>query len=325
MGVMIRSARPTEAAETMIPFPGQSSPAASRPLLERSRGSDTSSLVASLVQLTKPGVTRMVLATTWCGAAIAPGPITDYGRLALTLLGTTLVVASANALNMYLEGDVDALMSRTRNRPIPSGRIAPEVALWFGLSLAAIGLPVLFFAVNAVTAWIGGFALLSYVLVYTPMKRVSTFAVWVGAVPGAAPPLMGWTGMTGSVSAAALSLFAVLFVWQIPHFHAIAIFRADEYRRAGLRVLPVTSGLDYTKFVIVALLILQLAVSALPAFAGLGGWPYVVVAVVLGVVYVGWGLWGLRPKAGARWARSLFFASLPYLLVLFGTLVARSE
>jgi protoheme IX farnesyltransferase len=267
----------------------------------------------------------MVLATTWCGAAIAPGPVGDYARLAWTLLGTTLVVASANALNMYLEGDSDALMSRTRNRPIPSGRIAPEVALWFGVLLALLGLPVLYLAVNPVTACIGAFALLSYVLVYTPMKRISTLAVWVGAVPGAAPPLMGWTGITGSISAGALSLFLVLFVWQIPHFHAIAIFRAEEYKRAGLKVLPVTSGLEYTKFVIVALLILQLFVSALPAFAGLGGRPYIAVAVVLGIIYVAWGLAGLRPKAGARWARSLFFASLPYLLVLFGTLVVRSQ
>jgi protoheme IX farnesyltransferase len=265
----------------------------------------------------------MVLATAWCGAAIAPGPLRDYGKLVWTLLGTTLVVASANALNMYLEGDVDALMTRTRNRPIPSGRLAPEVALWFGVALALVGLPLLLFLVNPVTAFIGAFALLSYVLVYTPMKRVSPVAVWVGAVPGAAPPLMGWTGMTGSVNAAALSLFLVLFVWQIPHFHAIAIFRAEEYRRAGLRVLPVVRGLDYTKFSIVLLLILQLVVSALPAFMGLGGTPYIVVAAVLGAVYVGWGLAGLRPSADARWARSLFFASMPYLLALFGTLVVR--
>jgi protoheme IX farnesyltransferase len=308
----------------MISYPGPNSPTPPAALLDAPRTRESSGLAVALVQLTKPSVTRMVLATAWCGAAIA-GPIRNYGRLGFTLLGTALVVASANALNMYLEGDVDALMTRTRNRPIPSGRIAPEVALWFGLALGVIGLAVLSVLVNPITAFLGAFSLLSYVLVYTPLKRVTPAAVWVGAIPGAAPPLMGWTGMTGGISSAAISLFLVLFIWQIPHFHAIAIFRAEEYRRAGLKVLPVVHGLERTKFTIAALLILQLFISALPAFTGLGGVPYIVVATVLGAIYVGWGLAGLRPSAGPRWARSLFFASMPYLLALFITLVMGSR
>ena len=308
----------------MIPYPGPSSPARPERLLGPVQTSDTAALATALFQLTKPGVTRMVIMTTWCGAAMAPGPIADYRRLVWALLGTALVVASASALNMYLESDVDALMARTRNRPIPSGRISSETALWFGIGLALVGLPMLALLVNTVTAAIGAFALLSYVLVYTPMKRVSPLAVWVGAVPGAAPPLMGFAAMTGSVSFAAFAVFLVMLVWQIPHFHAIAIFRAGEYRRAGLAVLPVERGLDYTKFSIVLLLILQLFVSALPAFAGLGGLPYVIVASVLGAFYVGWGLVGLRKSAGAPWARSLFAASIPYLLALLGALVVAS-
>jgi protoheme IX farnesyltransferase len=225
---------------------------------------------------------------------------------------------------MYLEADTDALMARTRNRPIPSGRLAPEAALWFGIALAFVGLPILALLVNTVTACIGAFALLSYVLVYTPLKRISPLAVWIGAVPGAAPPLMGWTAMTSSINLAALAVFLLMLVWQIPHFHAIAIFRIGEYRRAGLRVLPVERGLEYTKFSIVAVLILQLFVSALPAFAGLGGLPYIVVAASLGAIYVAWGLVGLRKGAGAPWARSLFAASIPYLLVLFAALVIAS-
>jgi protoheme IX farnesyltransferase len=306
-------------------YSGSSQSAESVPLLGAAAPAtrDTVGFATALVQLTKPSITRMVLATTWCGAAIAPGPV-RYGKLAWAVLGTTLIVGAANALNMYLEGDVDALMARTRRRPIPSGRIAPEVALWFGLLLAFVGLPVLDFLVNPVTAFIGGIALLSYVLAYTPMKRLSPFAVWIGAVPGAAPPLMGWTAMTGTLSAAAMSLFLVLFVWQVPHFHAIAIFRSEEYRRAGLKVLPVTRGLAHTKVAIAVLLAVQLAVSALPALAGLGGTAYVVVASVFGLAYFGWGLAGLRPSADARWARSLFFASMPYLLGLFVTLVLGS-
>jgi protoheme IX farnesyltransferase len=277
--------------------------------------------LAPLVQLTKPGVTRLVMATTLAGAIIAPGAVAG-ARLVWALVGTVLVVASANTLNMYLEGDVDALMARTRNRPIPSGRLAPEVALWFGIALAVLGLPVLALGAGALTALVGAIALVSYVCAYTPLKRVSPLAVWVGAVPGAAPPLMGYTAMTGALDGPGLSLFLLLFVWQVPHFHAIAIFRQSEYVRAGLKVLPGVQGLDYTKLVIVTLLILQLCVSALPAFLGLGGILYAAVAACFGAVYLGWALYGLRPAAGARWARSLFFVSMPYLVAVYGALVA---
>jgi protoheme IX farnesyltransferase len=289
------------------------------------RPRDVRAFVQALIELSKPRITRMVLVTTAAGAAMAPGPITDWPKLAWAMVGTALIVASANALNMFLEGDVDALMTRTKDRPIPSGRLEPEVALWFGAGLAAMGLPLLDFLVNPATAFVGGFALLSYVLVYTPMKRFSPAAVWIGAIPGAAPPLMGWTAMTGALTAAAISVFLLMFVWQIPHFHAIAVFRMDEYRRAGLKVLPAEKGLPRTKVTIVALLVLQLAVSALPAVFGLGGKPYMVAAAVLGLSYLAFGIAGLRPEAGARWARTLFFASLPYLLVLFGVLVAFTD
>jgi protoheme IX farnesyltransferase len=181
------------------------------------------------------------------------------------------------------------------------------------------------FGVNLLTAALGLLALLSYVFLYTPLKRVSPLAVYVGARPGAAPPLMGYASMTGELTAAGLSLFALLFIWQIPHFHAIAIFRARDYEKAGLEVLPVRRGIEYTKFSIALLLIVQLVVSALPAFAGLGGPLYLTVATALGVMYLGWGLAGLRAEAGARWARSLFFVSMPYLLALFAALVIDAQ
>lgn len=308
----------------MIPYPSPLSDASQAAPRRPVDASDAVKWLGCLVELAKPSITRMVLVTTACGAAIVPGRIRDYGKLGWALVGTSLIVAAANALNMYLEGDVDALMTRTRGRPIPSGRLPAETALWFGVALAFVGLPILDFWVNPLTAFIGGVSLLSYVLVYTPMKRISSLAVWVGAVPGAAPPLMGWTSVTGTVSVAGLSLFLLLFIWQIPHFHAIALFRTAEYRRAGLVVLPASRGVDYTKRTIVVLLAVQLAVSALPALVGLGGLAYGAVASVSGAVYFGWGLAGLRPGAGPKWARSLFFASLPYLLVLFGVLVAFS-
>jgi len=280
--------------------------------------------LAALGQLTKPGITRTVLVTAWAGAVIAPGPIWDYARLGFLLVGTALIVGAANALNMYLESDVDALMARTKNRPIPSGRLAPETALFFGLVLGFAGIPVLDLFVNGATAFIGVLALLSYVLAYTPMKRLSPLAVWVGAVPGAVPPLMGWTSMTGSIGLGGLSLFLLLFIWQIPHFHAIAMFRAREYERAGLKVLPNERGTGYTTRVIVALVALEVLVSVVPVFAGLGGRGYLAVASLAGAGYLAVAASGLRRDAGTRWARSVFFASLPYLLIQFGALVATS-
>ena len=281
---------------------------------------DTLGVVQSLVQLTKPGVTRLVIVTTFCGALVAPGHIAPF-RFLLALLGTVLVVAAANTFNMYLERDSDRAMERTRNRPLPSGRLAPEVALWFGLALALIGLPLLSLCVNALTGLLAAVALVSYVLVYTPLKRITPYALHVGAVPGAIPPLIGWAAVTGSLDRRALLLFAILFFWQLPHFLAIAIFRQREYERAGLRVMPAARGLPSTKRAIVLHSLLLLAASLLPAFMGMAGPVYLVFIGALAGAFVGWGVYGLRKEAGPRWARSLFFASLPYLVLVFGALV----
>src|SRR5262249_24541460 len=155
---------------------------------------------------------------------LAPGAH-SIGLVAAALLGTTLVVAGANALNMYLERDVDALMTRTRNRPLPSGRLPAEAALAFGVATSALAIPILTFAVNPLTGGLGAISLIIYVLAYTPLNRRSTSALLVGAVPGAMPPLMGWTAVTGQLDAAGIALFLILFVWQLPHFIAISLFR----------------------------------------------------------------------------------------------------
>ena len=186
-----------------------------------------------LVALGKPRVTRMVLITTAAGIWLAPTPLRT-ARAVVTLIGVMLVVAAANALNMYMERDVDALMSRTRNRPLPAGRLAPEIALGFGIFCAVIGLPFVRLGANPLTAALSMASLVLYVGAYTPLKRVSPWSLVVGAVPGAIPALLGWTASTGHIDAPGLAIFGVLFVWQIPHFIAISMFRADEYaaRRA---------------------------------------------------------------------------------------------
>jgi protoheme IX farnesyltransferase len=280
-------------------------------------------LLADLVTLTKPRITAMVVITMLGGmwlAARSGGPQRPALTLALAVLGTVLVVSGANALNMYIERDSDRFMARTKNRPLPSGRLAPEIALWFGLGISAVSIPLLTFAVNAMTGLLAAFALVSYVLVYTPLKRTTTLSLLIGAAPGAIPPLLGWTSVTGHTEWPGVLLFSVLFLWQIPHFLAIATFRREDYRRAGLKILPVERGDRVTRHHIVAYLVALVAVTLLLVPFGVGGSFYLASAIGLGAVFLGFGAWGLRPSAGARWARGLFITSILYLVLLLGAL-----
>jgi protoheme IX farnesyltransferase len=286
-------------------------------------------LVADLITLTKPRITLMVVITMLGGIwlaghrshTLAPWANGSLARLFAAVLGTALVVGSANALNMYLERESDRFMDRTKNRPLPTGRLAPQIALWFGLALGAVSVPLLTFAVNAVTGLLAAIALVSYVVVYTPLKRTTTMSLLIGAVPGAIPPLLGWTTVTGRIDWPGLLLFGVLFFWQIPHFLAISIFRRDDYARAGLKILPVERGERVTRQHIVAYLVVLLGVTFALVPAGVGGPLYVASAIVLGAIFFGFGLWGLRPSAGVRWARGLFGISILYLMLLFGALM----
>lgn len=297
-------------------------PTRARPLLE---------VAADLVRLTKPRVTRMVVATMLGSMWIASRYLRDglggeaaieraavpAAQVAMALFGTVLVVSGANALNMYIERDTDGLMERTRNRPLPARRLAPEVALWFGIALSAVSIPLLFVAVNATTGALAALALFSYVLVYTPLKRRTTLALPIGAVPGAIPALLGWTSVTGRVDAPGFMLFAVMFLWQIPHFLAISLFRRDEYQRAGLKVLPAEKGDRTTWLHIVGYLALLVLASVLFVPLGVGGPVYLGAALVLGGAFFALGACGLRAGAGDRWARKVFFASMLYLMLLF--------
>jgi protoheme IX farnesyltransferase len=276
-----------------------------------------------LVALGKPRITFMVLVTTAGGIWLAPSPL-PLARAITTLIGVALAVAAANAFNMYFERDVDALMQRTRDRPLPAGRLAPEVALAFGLFCAVLSVPLVRFAANPLTAALSLLSLVLYVGAYTPLKRRSTVALLVGAVPGAIPPLMGWTASTGRLDAPGLALFAVLFMWQLPHFIAISIFRADEYARAGLKVVAVERGLDGAKWRIVAWSLAQFAASLMVVQAGVAGRFYVGAAFALGAVLLALCGFALRPMSTEqtrRWARWFFLYSIVYLPVLFAALV----
>ncbi len=250
------------------------------------------------------------------GLRLAPDAVAGWRAIA-ALLGTALIVSAANALNMYFERDVDALMDRTSGRPLPQGRLAAQAALLLGAALAVVATPLLFLAANPLTAVLGAGAFFVYVWIYTPLKRRSGMALFVGAIPGAMPPLMGWTTSTGRIDAPGLVLFAILFLWQIPHFLAIALFRADDYARAGLRVIPAEHGPLATHLEIIGFSLALVASTVLLAPLHVAGRPFAVAAVVLGAAFVGWGLAGFRTGITRGWARSLFVASIVYLTLLF--------
>lgn len=274
-----------------------------------------------LVALAKPGVTLLVIITTVGGLWLAPGTL-SLATLACALIGTVLVVASANTLNCYLERESDKYMARTRNRPLPAGRLAPGVALVHGLILAAISLPALAIGVNVTTGLLALLALVSYVAVYTPLKRIGPIALLVGSVPGAMPPLMGWSAVTGGTELPGLVLFGILYIWQIPHFLAIGIYRASEYERAGLRTLPIVRGPRVTKWHALFWSVVLLPVSLALYPLGLAGPLYLAIAAVLGLIFIGYAIVGLRSKAeDALWARKYFLYSLVYLMTLFVAIV----
>lgn len=278
-------------------------------------------LWADMVSLSKPRITLLNMITAAGGMALAPGTPTLAGMVAM-LVGTGLMVGAANALNMYLERDIDRRMARTKNRPLPMGRLSPRLALLVGVGQAVIAAPLLSFALNPLTGLLGVLALVAYVMIYTPLKQRTSHATFIGAFPGAAPALIGWTAQTGSVGLGGLVVFAVIVIWQMPHFHAIALFRQKDYVRAGLKVLPARIGDAATRRVIVCYLGGQLLLSVALFPLGVAGAWYLATAVLLGVAYFGYGLLGLSRGAGPRWARRLFLGSLVYLPVLFAVLVA---
>jgi protoheme IX farnesyltransferase len=274
------------------------------------------SWIAEVVRLAKPRLSGLVIVTFLGGLWLAPGQI-DRWRVLMTLIGTVLLVAGANAFNMIMERDVDPLMERTRDRPLPRGTVSPELALVFGAALSCAALPLLFLGGNLLTGLLGFLALGSYVGVYTPLKRRSGAALFVGAIPGAVPPLMGWTAVTGRIDPPGLVLFAILFLWQIPHFLAIAIYRAADYARAGFKVLPSSISERATRLTIVGFSVVLVAATILLEPLRVAGPRYMSVATLLGAILIGWAAAGFRREAAGAWARSLFLFSIVYLTLLF--------
>ncbi len=274
-------------------------------------------------ELTKPRMNALVIITTMVGFYMASFGGVDWLAMFNALLGTALCAAGASALNHYIERDYDALMPRTRNRPLPTGRLQPAEALWFGVALSILGGAYLLAFVNPLTSFLGVFTILSYVFIYTPMKRTSTLNTVVGAVPGAVPPMMGWTAVTNDVSLEAVALFGILFLWQMPHFLAIAIMYKSDYEAGGYKMLPSEDPkLSLTSRMIILYTVALIAVSVLPAAMNpaLFGPLYAVAAVVLGFVFLWFGVVCAVQKTRPA-AKQLFFASIIYLPLVLGAMM----
>jgi protoheme IX farnesyltransferase len=273
------------------------------------------------LELTKPGITRLVLITTAVGFWLGQAAGLDVLLLVNTLFGTGLAASGANALNQVVERHADAHMRRTANRPLPSGRLGVVEAVVFAVALAFIGFVHLFFLVNPLTSAVVAASLLSYVLVYTPLKRRTWHATVIGAVPGALPALAGWTAATNSIGAGGLSLFAIIFVWQMPHFFALGWMYREDYERGGFRMLSLYDPTGSRTAILTVLHTLALLpVSLTPTLIGLTGWVYGAGAMVLGVIFLGYCLTLLTDRARGR-AHRVFIASILYLPALLTLMV----
>ncbi len=272
------------------------------------------------LELIKARLTLMVLITATMGFHLAAGAV-DWALLFHTLFGTGLLAGGAAALNQYLEKELDAKMPRTANRPIPAGQVGSETALLMGGTLSAAGLVYLSVQVNLLTSVIGAVTLVSYIAVYTPLKRVTPLNTVVGAVPGALPPLMGWTAIGGEITMEGLALVAILYFWQLPHFFAIAWIYRDQYAKAGFVMLSLDdeSGKRTSQQAVIYSVSL-LPFSVLPYIYGMTGVLYFVGAIILGGLYLAYAI-SFYQKLSVSSARKLFIYSIIYLPLLLGLML----
>jgi protoheme IX farnesyltransferase len=273
------------------------------------------------VALTKPDVSFLVLITTAAGYYMgARGPVA-WLHLIHTVFGTMLIAAGTAALNHYIERDSDRLMRRTASRPLPSGVLKPRQALAYGITLSVAGAVYLYFAAGALAAGLGILTSLSYLLAYTPLKKRTVWATFIGAFPGAIPPMIGWVAASGRLDLGAWLLFAILFFWQFPHFHAIAWMYREDYARAGILMLPVVDheGTRTFRQILVTAAAL-VGVSLLPAIAGLTGVFYFFGALGLSVALLQVCLWAASAKTNVR-AKWLMHATVLHIPLLLGLMV----
>ncbi len=283
------------------------------------------SFFSDIINLTKPRLSLLVMVTVMVGTLIAPEKIYFF-KAVLAFFLITLVVIGAATLNCFIERDVDARMIRTKDRPLPARRMAPQTALWLGVVLLLISIPALCIFINLITGLLAFIAAILYLYAYTPMKQKSELAVYVGAIPGAIPPVMGWTAVTGKIDFMAIALFLILFIWQLPHFLAISIYHAEDYGAASIKVYPnLKRGLQITKIGIFVFTLALFLVSLMPTFFSQASFVYTRAALMISGVFLVYSARGLfidnQDVAMRQWARNYFYGSLFYLPLLLGALI----
>ncbi len=280
-----------------------------------------SGFIRDLVELVKARLTLLVLLTTAVGFYLGADSPINFAALLHTVFGTAAAAAGAAALNQWWEYKLDALMHRTRSRPVPAGRMRPRDAVILGAALSIFGVIYLAFVCNALSAALAAITIIIYIFAYTPLKRVSTFNTALGAVPGALPPMIGWAAARGTLNAGAWMLFAILFFWQLPHFFAIAWMYRDDYARAGFQMISSddrTGERSASQSVFFCMLLF--VVAGLPAFLGIATVFYLLAELVLGGVFIAVAMRFLKTRATSD-ARRLFITSIIYLPLLLGALV----
>jgi heme o synthase len=277
--------------------------------------------IGDYIALLKPRVMSLVVFTGWVGLYLAPGHLNPV--LAFTaVLCITIAAGAAGAINMWYERDIDAVMERTRARPLPAGRMAPGDALGFGVVLAVGSVLMMGLALNVVAALLLALTIAFYVFVYTIwLKRRTPQNIVIGGVAGALPPLVGWAAATGQVGVPALALFALIFFWTPPHFWALSLYRAGDYAKAGVPMMPVVAGARETKKQMLLYTIVLWPVALAPAWLGVAGWIYGAAALLLSALFT-LCAWRVLRDPGERAARQMFGFSLLYLFLLFALLVA---
>ena len=280
-----------------------------------------SSIKEAYYELTKPSITFMILVSTALGYFMGGNGISDYQHFILTLLGSCLISSGSGALNHFAEAESDKIMHRTNLRPIPAGIILPEKAMIFGIALIFIGSGILYFFINTLTCVLALITALMYLFIYTPLKKLTWLNTPVGAIPGAIPPIGGWVAATGSLDPEAWILFAILFLWQHPHFYAIALMFKDDYKKAGLKMLPVVEpNGSRTNRQIIWHALLLIPVSVVPVYINLLGMIYFWAALILGIGYLLSGFI-LAKQYSVNNARLVLKVSVFYLPILFLTIM----
>lgn len=273
-------------------------------------------LLKAYLELTKPSILTLVLVTTTLGFYLGGHGIKSWILLIYLLLGAALVCAGSGVLNHYLERDIDCKMNRTKNRPIPSGLVSPANALAFGLILILIGLSILSIKVNLLTAFLSLLTAFLYIMIYTPMKRISWLNTTIGSIPGAIPPMGGWAAATGNLDVGAWIIFGILFLWQHPHFYAIAWMFKDDYARGGFKMLPcIEPDGESTFHQILWYSSILIPISLLPTAIGLSGHIYFTGALLAGIILFAFGYKLTQTKSYLD-ARALLKATVIYLPVL---------